>query len=1685
MRSSLLALIALFPASVAAAPPSGQTPTPILDLDLTSDATLVIGAEARLEMTVMLATALLERAPQAGAEVTVALAPGEAGDVARDLWRGRTAATGHVTPRFVVPGDLKPGAVTLRISATAGGATATVDRHVQVVDDSALQLRVDRTLYRPGSVIRWRVAWLRTANAHPVPGATLAVDIVDPRGTHVWSGRVTTDARGLASGELPLAEDLITGDYELRARGGHLRDTLKIEVRPFEPPPFLLDVEHDAAALVDARRLTGTVYAHTAYGEGVVGTLRVELRTPQGAVRPLVLGETLGEARSFDLDVGDLREGTALIHARAVDGADRVVEATREVTIGRPHLDVALVVPGDSLVGGRPQPVHVVTTDASGAPVPARLVVTVEDTSGEVLRTTRRSSPGAAEVAVSPPRSQPRAKDEVIGQVTHWHLGHSRAFSPDDTLDERLPRSLEHAAGGVARCLDSDSVELELSFGRAGWRLDAARVRPFPERPDFVMDAPAEVTTCVSNRLLARLPTPPRRSVKARARLEASIVRTIRRVEWESAPREVVVRVTATAADGREGETSTRVPVGSERDGDRVVHVDRAVVPPGAPIRVRAPWPSTDATVYATLLRHGAPIATARCRREGTEVVAELTAPAGTYGLAAVRLHSASWSPGARNIERSEGAANVFLAPNTLDVSVAAPTRVGPGARAVLDVTVRDALGRVAAGAGLVAAVVDERVLALSTPQGELSAVLLKGDLDALAARATVFGRLLRRAERTPVEVAAMRALVASVPLSVPEPEVLLPARDRYLAERARAAEIVVAARDQLVKTPGAVVTRHADGTLTMASSLAETLTAAGWKRAALTSPFGVDRTWADVTALQPSWTVDAWAREVASDRLDALETALGRYSERVERLAKRGPFDPARLIRTAHLATDAWGGRFEVRRESDDGWISLRAAGPDGALGTEDDLVRYDIFGEGGIGGMGYYGVGAGGGGLGARGFAMGSVRSAVGGRGRVVAAVAPLRERFDETALWVVGETTDADGRARFPFTLPDSVTGWDVRVEAVAADGAVGVGAGHIETYLPLFVEVRAPRRLTVGDSHEIAAYVTNHEASGSVRIALAAEGGLRIAGEAAAVLDVPRGETRVARFTAMAERAGPARIVTRLSDSRGERDAIARDVEVAGRGIARRVIVPGELSEGAQRITLSVPEDADRDTVRGRLRVFRGAADQALDGLEGLLREPHGCFEQTTSTTYPNLLVLHLLEGSRGADAGIVANARELVGKGYQRLLKYEVEGGGFSWFGTKPANLTLTALGVMEFSDMAAVYPVDKRVIARTRRWIETRQERDGSYPAETHWAPDDGALATTAFVTWSLAETGDVSDSVLRGLRFLRKHRRDLAERPYALALWAAAEARAGGDPATPLALLDGIRKEDGDGATYPSGLSTLFMESGRVGQVDTTALVATARLLAGTGRHPEGELRWLWSARDARYGWGTTQATVQALRAATIAQRGATGPLTGRVDVRLDGGLIGTLDLDAPEVPSLTLPSGLSPGEHTLTLSGPEELRMFTDLRMSWQGTTPAVPTAEGLVVHLTAGASRVAAGGQVEMTVGVANPSTEAVKMPTLTIPVPPGFVADRESLERLVRETAVTRFDETGDRVNLYLTELGPGGGEVLRYRLEATTPCDVTQRPAEAYAYYSPDVRGTSGPLRLKVWRRAPTTASLAP
>ena len=85
--------------------------------------------------------------------------------------------------------------------------------------------------------------------------------------------------------------------------------------------------------------------------------------------------------------------------------------------------------------------------------------------------------------------------------------------------------------------------------------------------------------------------------------------------------------------------------------------------------------------------------------------------------------------------------------------------------------------------------------------------------------------------------------------------------------------------------------------------------------------------------------------------------------------------------------------------------------------------------------------------------------------------------RANFAETAFWQPQLLTDADGSATIEFTVPDSVTSWNVWVHAITKTCASGSVSKRGAAVKELMVRPYVPRFLREGDQAEIKVVVNN--------------------------------------------------------------------------------------------------------------------------------------------------------------------------------------------------------------------------------------------------------------------------------------------------------------------------------------------------------------------------------------------------------------------------------------------------------------------------------------------------------------------------------------------------------------------------------------------------------------------------------
>ncbi len=493
------------------------------------------------------------------------------------------------------------------------------------------------------------------------------------------------------------------------------------------------------------------------------------------------------------------------------------------------------------------------------------------------------------------------------------------------------------------------------------------------------------------------------------------------------------------------------------------------------------------------------------------------------------------------------------------------------------------------------------------------------------------------------------------------------------------------------------------------------------------------------------------------------------------------------------YLLTDPWGQpwRIEARKRAFlvatiRSRFLIASNGPDG-VPSKDDLYpldesyRYgraikvaDIMVMGataneafGVGGLGLIGRGYGGGGsasgygmgmgrIGTVGHGMGAGMGAGGGEARV-------RQDFPETMLWRPELLTDANGDASLDVTMADSITTWQLTAEAIAADGRLGQTTAEVRVFQDFFVDLDLPPTVTQHDELAVPVAVYNY-LPGPQRVTLELEDSpwFERLGDKSQSIDLSPSQVGVRYFRIRSNGVGRKKLLVRARGTSAS-DAIEKSVELVPDGAERAVSFQDRLEPGTRSHQFTIPPNAIADASIAGLKIYPSMATHVIEGLDSMLRMPGGCFEQTSSTTYPNALILDYLRTTGKATPEVEKKAKEYLAAGYQRLLSFEVPGGGFSWFGSAPANKILTAYGIEEFFDMARVHTIDRRVIERTQEWLVKQQKADGS------WAPDSSFInegATnhfnndvtriTAYIAVALKHTGYKGAAVARASDYVR-----------------------------------------------------------------------------------------------------------------------------------------------------------------------------------------------------------------------------------------------------------------------------------------------------------------------------------------
>lgn len=701
--------------------------------------------------------------------------------------------------------------------------------------------------------------------------------------------------------------------------------------------------------------------------------------------------------------------------------------------------------------------------------------------------------------------------------------------------------------------------------------------------------------------------------------------------------------------------------------------------------------------------------------------------------------------------------------------------------------------------------------------------------------------------------------------------------------------------------------------------------------------------------------------------------------------------------------------------------------------------------------------------------------------GEGDGEAAGPRVRREFPETLLVEPSLITDDAGRYELNVPLADSITTWRLTAMGNSASGLLGSTQAGILVFQDFFVDIDFPATLTRGDEYSVPVAIYNYlDVPQEVRLQVQDADWLTLLGPAEQVIELGPGEVKGIRLPVRVEQVGR-HALTVFAFGSELQDAVERRVLVQPDG--ERVVTTqnGKLDEPAQ-LELMLPLNAIEGSGKTLVKLYPGLFSAVIEGMDGLLRMPSGCFEQTSSSTWPNVLVAKYLEDSDAGSPEVLLKANQFINTGYQRLLTFEVQGGGFEWFGNDPPHEVLTAYGLLEFTDMATVRVVDAAMIARTRAWLLGRQQGDG------HWESARGLDETgllsdpvtiTAYVAFALAASGEAGPEMARAKAYLEAALPQMGT--YTLALTGnflvayEPDGALTGRVVTTLAeaVTDGLDHWETDEQTTTYGL-------GEPAFIETTALATHALLKAGAQPAvTQAALDWLITKKNPSGAWGSTAGTVWTIKCMLVAlSAGQDADADGTVRIMLDGVERASFALN-PENSDVMRQADLSaylvPGEAqalTISIEGQGNLQygVVQQHHVPWADVSPE---PSPLSLEISYDRTTLQVDDMVTATVRLQNADRRFADQVMVDLGIPPGFDLVREDLDALVEQQVFARWESTQRQLVLYFTFVPEGEAIEFSYRLIARDPIRAEAPVSRIYSYYNPEVGSAAEPIEFEV------------
>ncbi len=675
--------------------------------------------------------------------------------------------------------------------------------------------------------------------------------------------------------------------------------------------------------------------------------------------------------------------------------------------------------------------------------------------------------------------------------------------------------------------------------------------------------------------------------------------------------------------------------------------------------------------------------------------------------------------------------------------------------------------------------------------------------------------------------------------------------------------------------------------------------------------------------------------------------------------------------------------------------------------------------------------------------------------------------RNDFRTTIHWEPNVMTDQAGEASIYFYNNDAVSAFRIVAEGFTSNGAIGRKEAVYYTQKPLSVDVKFPEFLGFEDVLKLPVRLKNETASAITGVLkLDLPPGLGSEQRTEQNVRVNAGQTETVYFTVLPRgREGSFPVKLSFRSSRYY-DEVQHTFKV------RPVGFPVHFSMADKSLDMTVPvdiQDVELNSLKATLTIYPSIINDLFDGAASIFRQPYGCFEQVSSSTYPNILALQFMQESGTVNEEVRSKALTYIADGYDRLTAYEIREGGFEWFGRPPGHEGLSAFGLLQFAEMKKVYPkVSNAMMKRTRNWLLSKRDGKGGFRQHRGKYGFSGASkdVTNAYILFALSETGT------RNL--IQEYENSLKEALKSQDMYR-------------MALVAHTAFNLGKTSDYEE-LIKHFVKT--VTDPETTGFQADHSIVRSYGRSLETEIWALWTTallkndspdirtieaciqkiarQRKRGGFGSTQATGLALKALTsYAKLVRSESQGGEVELLVNHQRADRLSYTKDNKEKLQ-----SHFQDKLKLNKTNDISVrFNNtteplayaLDLQWYTRLP--PSSKECQVSLTTSMSRtrVKVNETVRLTARLTNKTAKGIPMTVAVIGIPAGLSLQAWQLKEMKEKEEFDFYEITDGNLVVYYREMGPDEVKTLNLDLKAEVNGAYLGTASSAYLYYTSEYK----------------------